>query len=234
MRHGYRVYAIDLLGFGRSDRPDVDYSITLQAEVLKRFFDSQNLACADLGGWSMGGWVALKFAVNHPERVRRVFVADSAGIYFRPPFDPALFYPKSVDQAQKLLGLLSSQAVLQSRFVAHDLLRRIQPQRWVAQRALESMTAGSDLLDGQLGAIRHPVLLVWGKQDRLIPLSCGEEMHRQMPHSLLAVFDGCGHLAPAECRDVILPEILRFLQAEPPLPPSVREFPAGSGQVGSR
>jgi triacylglycerol esterase/lipase EstA (alpha/beta hydrolase family) len=55
-RHGYRVYAIDLLGFGRSDRPNVDYSIALQVEILEQFFDSQNLPRADLGGWSMGGW----------------------------------------------------------------------------------------------------------------------------------------------------------------------------------
>ena len=64
MCHGHRVYAIDLLGFGRSDRPDVDYSIALQAEVLNQFFDSQGLARADLGGWSMGGWVTLKFALT--------------------------------------------------------------------------------------------------------------------------------------------------------------------------
>ena len=83
MRHGHQVYAIDLLGFGRSDRPDVDYSIALQAEILNQFFDSQKLTSADLGGWSMGGWVALKFALDHPERVRRIFVADSAGSYLQ-------------------------------------------------------------------------------------------------------------------------------------------------------
>jgi pimeloyl-ACP methyl ester carboxylesterase len=226
MRHGYRVYAIDLLGFGRSDRPDVDYSIALQAELLNRFFESQNLACADLGGWSMGGWVALKFALTHPERVRRLIVADSAGIIFNPPFDTSLFYPATADHAHQLLGLLSSQAVLNSRFVARDVARRMRPNLWIVQRCMQSMTGGGDVLDGQLGALRMPVLIIWGKQDLVIPLSCGEEMHRQMPQSLLAIFDGCGHLAPVECGGRILPEILRFLEAEPPLPAAVRQFPA--------
>jgi pimeloyl-ACP methyl ester carboxylesterase len=222
--HGYRVYAIDLLGFGRSDRPDVDYSIALQADVLRQFFDSQHLAQADLGGWSMGGWVALKFTLVHPERVRRVFVDDSAGVNFKLPFDPALFQPRTTEQAQKLLALLTPQAHRIPAFVGRDMVREMRPTRWVVERALKSMATGGDLLDGKLRAIQVPVLIVWGKQDALIPLYCGEEMHREMPQSLLEVFDGCGHLAPVECRRV-LPETLHFLKAEPPLPASVQEFP---------
>lgn len=224
MRHGHRVYAIDLLGFGRSDRPDVDYSIALQAEVLNQFFDSQRLARADLGGWSMGGWVTLKFALDHPERLRRIFVADNAGLNFKLPFDPTLFQPVTVDQAQRLLDLLTPQGYLLPRFVARDVVRRVGPMRWVVQRAMKSMMSKADLVDGKLGAMRAPVLVVWGKQDALIPLLCGGEMHHEMPQSLLAIFDGCGHLAPAECSGRVLPEILRFLEAEPPLPASLHEF----------
>jgi pimeloyl-ACP methyl ester carboxylesterase len=225
LRHGHRVYAIDLLGFGRSDRPEVDYSIKLQAEVLNQFFDSQNLGRVDLGGWSMGGWVALKFALDHPQRVRRIFVADSAGLNFKLPFDPGLFQPVTVDQAQQLLALLTPQGSRIPRFVARDIVRRVSPMRWVVERATTSMMAGGDLLDGKLGAIRIPVLIVWGKQDALIPPMCGEEMHREMPQSLLTIIDGCGHLAPVECSSRVMPETLRFLEAEPPLPPSVQEFP---------
>lgn len=225
MRHGHQVYAIDLLGFGRSDRPDVDYSIACQAAILNQFFDSQNLARADLGGWSMGGWVALKFALEHPERVRRIFVADSAGIMFMPPFDLALFQPSTTDQAQRLLVLLMPQARPIPRFVARDVVRRMRPTRWVVQRATKSMMAGGDLLDGKLSDIHGPVLIVWGKQDALIPVACGEEMHRQIPQSVFEIFDRCGHLALAECSHRVLPQILQFLESEPPLPSSVHEFP---------
>ena len=153
MRHGHRVYAIDLLGFGRSDRPDVDYSIALQAEILNHFFDSQNLPRADLGGWSMGGWVALKFALNHPERVRRIFVADSAGINFKLPFDPTLFQPATVDQAQRLLGFAHAAGFPDTSVCsARHAVRRMGPMRWVVQRAMTSMMAKADLLDGKLDA----------------------------------------------------------------------------------
>jgi len=225
MRHGYRVYALDLLGFGQSQRPDVDYSIALQASVLNQFFDSQHLNRADLAGWSMGGWVAFKFTLAHPERVRRLVVFDSAGIDFKPAFDLALFHPSTVEQAQEFLGWLTPQASRVPRFVARDMIREMRPTAWVVDRARKSMESRADSLNGKLGAVKAPVLIVWGKQDVLIPLSCASEMHREMPQSSLELLDGCGHLAPVECSNRIVPETLRFLEADPPLPPSVRELP---------
>jgi len=225
MRRGYRVYALDLLGFGQSDSPDVDYSISLQARILQQFFESQHLTRADLGGWSMGGWVAFRFTLAHPELVRRVFVDDSAGIYFKRAFDPGLFHPATVAQAEEFLGWLTPQAVRIPRFFARDMIREMRPKAWVVDRAMKSMEAGSDLLDGKLQDIQAPTLIVWGKEDILIPLACGEEMHREMSQSSLEIFDGCGHIAPVECVNRILPETIRFLEAEPPLPPGTREFP---------
>ncbi len=225
MRHGYRVYALDLLGFGQSERPDVDYSIALQADILNQFIDSQRLTRFDLAGWSMGGWVALKFTLAHPERVRRLVVMDSAGLDFAPAFDPALFHPSTRAQAREFLTWLTPQASRIPDFMARDLVREARPRAWVVDRAFKSMESRLDTLDGKLGAIQAPVLIVWGKRDLLIPLSCADEMHREMPQSSLDLFEGCGHLAPVECHDRIVPEVLRFLAAEPPLPPSVHEFP---------
>jgi pimeloyl-ACP methyl ester carboxylesterase len=225
MRHGYCIYALDMLGFGQSQRPDVDYSIALEADVLNQFVDSLRLASFDLAGWSMGGWVSLKFTLAHPNRVRRLMVLDSAGVDFKPAFDPALFHPSTVAQAQEFFRWLTPQASRIPRFIARDFVRQAHVNAWVVDRAFQSMDSRADLLDGKLGAIQSPVLIVWGKQDILIPLACAEEMHREMSQSSLEVFDGCGHLAPVECHDRIGPEILRFLGAEPPLPSSTREFP---------
>jgi len=225
MRHGYRVYAPDLLGFGKSDRPDVDYSIALQDEILEQFFQSQRIAQADLGGWSMGGWVVLRFTLGHPEQVRRLSVDDSAGIYFQRAFDPAIFHPKTVEQAESFLGWLTPQAGRIPRFIARDLIRETRSGAWVVDRAMKSFEAGTDLLDGKLQAIKAPVLIVWGQRDILIPLACGAEMHREIPQSLFEIFDGCGHLAPVACVNRILPETIRFLEAEPPLTAGTREFP---------
>ena len=120
---------------------------------------------------------------------------------------------------------LTPQAGRIPRFVARDIIRELHPTRWVVDRAVKSMQSGADLLDEKLPSIQAPVLIVWGKQDILIPLSCGEEMHQKIAGSSLAVFDGCGHFAPVECADRILPVTLKFLQAEPAPVSSSREFP---------
>jgi pimeloyl-ACP methyl ester carboxylesterase len=84
---GFHVYAIDLLGFGRSDKPDVDYSMALQQKTVLDFMQAIHLPHAEVIGWSMGGWVALKLALDNPKVVDRLVVFDAAGTYF-PPCSP--------------------------------------------------------------------------------------------------------------------------------------------------
>jgi pimeloyl-ACP methyl ester carboxylesterase len=218
VQHGFRVYALDLLGYGSSSRPDADYSIALETGVLRQFFEALRIGQADLGGWSMGGWIALKFTLDHPERVRRLMVFDSAGLKFTPTFDTTLFNSKTPEQVNRFMAVLTPHPPHLPDFVALDWIREMAREKLLVSRSMASMQRGEDLLDGKLGGIHVPVLIVWGKEDAVVPLSCGEEMHREMPQSVLAVMKGCGHLAPVECRERVLPEVLRFLNANPPLP----------------
>ena len=224
-RLGYRVYALDLLGFGRSDRPPIDYTIALQTDILRQFFDSQHIAQADLGGWSMGGWIALKFTLDHPERVHRLFVCDSAGIYFEPAWAPQLFSARTPEELNEFMAILTPHRVPIPNFVARDLIRQMARQKGIVQATLASTRTGRERLDGELARIGEPVLILWGREDATTPLAGGVEMHREMPQSILAIFDGCGHLAPVECGDRMVPETIRFLKADPPLPGGMHEFP---------
>lgn len=70
--------------------------------------------------------------------------------------------------------------------------------------------------DGKLQAINMPVLLLWGEQDVLTPLSWGKAAHRQIPGSELVILHGCGHIALFDCRPQALTEIQRFLSEEVP------------------
>jgi pimeloyl-ACP methyl ester carboxylesterase len=222
---GFHVYAPDLLGYGRSPRPDIDYSISTEEKVVVNFMQAVHLPRADVGGWSMGGWIVMKLAIDHPEMVDRLVIYDSAGIYFPADFGLDLFTPNDVDGVRKLVAILTPKPAPMPNFVAEAALRKLQRNAWVLHRSMASMTNGKDLLDFQLYKISQPMLIVWGAEDRLIPLSAGEAIHKSVSQSVLNVIDGCGHLAPAQCAKPVLEGTLDFLRAQPPMRGGAKTFP---------
>jgi pimeloyl-ACP methyl ester carboxylesterase len=223
---GFHVYAPDLLGYGRSPKPDVSYSISMEETVVVEFMQAMHLEHADVGGWSMGGWISMKLALDHPEMVDRLMVYDSAGIYFPATFGPELFTPNDTAGVRKLLGILTPNPREIPEFAAKAIVRKLQRNAWVLNRSTASMVSGRDLLDFRLHNIQQPMLIVWGAQDELIPLAAGEEIHARVPQSVLDIVDGCGHLAPAECSKPVLEGTVQFLKAEPPMRGGKREFSA--------
>jgi pimeloyl-ACP methyl ester carboxylesterase len=223
---GFHVYVPDLLGYGRSPKPDVSYSISMQEAAVVQFMKAVNLARADVGGWSMGGWVSMKLALDHPELVDRLVVYDSAGIYFPATFGPDLFVPGDVAGVRRLVAILTPKPPDMPDFVARDALRKLQRNGWVINRSMAAMTNGRDLLDFRLHNIQQPTLIVWGGRDELIPLTTGETLHEKIPHSVLNVMEGCGHLAPLECAKPVVRSTVDFLRAEPPMRGGEKVFPA--------
>ena len=150
------------------------------------------LAHADVGGWSMGGWVALKLTVDHPALVDRLVVYDTAGIYFPATFNASLFTPTDSAGLNRLIDILTPDPKPLPAFAARAAIRKLQANAWVLDRSVDSMIGGHDLLDFQLYQIHVPVLIVWGQQDQLIPLAVGESIHHRIPGSSLFVVQGCG------------------------------------------
>jgi pimeloyl-ACP methyl ester carboxylesterase len=224
---GHRVYALDLLGYGRSAQPrDASYSISNQAVMVEGFLDSQHLHQVDLAGWSMGGWIAMRVALQQPERIRRLVLLDSAGLRFKLGFDPALFQPASPTDLAQLEELLVPHPRPLPGFLAVAMLRRGDDIGWVVHRSVQSMMTGADLVDGKLGALTMPVLIGWGDQDRLIPLSVGYRLHAEILQSELDVYANCGHLAPGQCVGQVGPSVVDFLNAQPARMAIVRQIPA--------
>jgi pimeloyl-ACP methyl ester carboxylesterase len=222
---GFHVYAPDLLGYGRSPKPDVDYSISLEEQTVVQFMRAMRVPRADVGGWSMGGWIAMKLAIDHPEMVDRLAIYDSAGIYFPMKWSPDLFMPTTISGVDALVSALSPQPRVLPNFVARAAVRRLQGNAWVVRRSMAAMTNGKDLLDFRLYKITQPMLIVWGSKDALIPLSTGEAIHKSVPQSVLNVIEGCGHMAAAECSRPVIESTVNFLKAEPPMEGGEKTFP---------
>ena len=121
---GYRVYLPDLPGFGQSEKPaNFSYSVSDEARIVAGFFDALGLKQVDLGGWSMGGWIVQLVAAEHPDRMRRLMLFDSAGLYVKPEWDTRLFTPISAAELEKFDALLMPHPPHLPGFVAKDILR---------------------------------------------------------------------------------------------------------------
>jgi pimeloyl-ACP methyl ester carboxylesterase len=193
--------------------------------MVEGFLDSQHLQQVDMAGWSMGGWIAMKVALQHPERIRRLVLLDSAGLRFKLGFDPALFQPESPTDLAALEELLVPHPRPLPGFLAMAMLRRGDDIGWVVRRSVQSMMTGDDLVDGKLGALTMPVLIGWGEEDRLIPLSVGYRLHTEILQSELDVYANCGHLAPGQCVGQVAPSVVDFLNAQPAHMAVVRHIP---------
>jgi pimeloyl-ACP methyl ester carboxylesterase len=215
-RSGYRVYMPDLIGYGRSDQPKgFSYSIRDEAVFVVGFLDALGLKRVDLGGWSMGGWIAQVAAFLHPERVKRLMLFDSAGLNVVPDWDTRLFTPVNVDQLTQLNALLMPHPPIIPSFIALDILRASRDSNWVVSTAITQMFTAQDVTDAMLPRLSMPLLIEWGTQDRIVPVSQAQKMHELAPRSQLRLYAGCGHLAPLQCADQIGPDVVRYLQQTP-------------------
>jgi pimeloyl-ACP methyl ester carboxylesterase len=213
VKAGYRVYLPDLPGYGRSEQPaDFSYSVHDEAKAVVGFLDALGLKQVDLGGWSMGGGVVQHVAIKHPERVRRLMLFDAVGLDQMPTFDVRLFTPATPAELDQLDALLYPNPPKVPGFIARDILRHSSMNAWVIHRALDSMRTGQDATDTLLPELKMPLLIVWGAEDRIIPLSQGETMHRLVPRAELDVFPGCGHMAPTQCAARIGPKVIEFVK----------------------
>jgi pimeloyl-ACP methyl ester carboxylesterase len=214
----YRVLALDLPGFGKSDKPEnLSYSIRMQEDYLVRFLDALNVKKAHLMGVSMGGWVVAKTTIDHPERVERLVLVDSAGVRFDPlPTVEMLTPGENEADLESFMRLIFFKPPKFPAPIARDFINRAREGEWVIRKTAAAMFSMDDVLDGKLGRITAPTLILWGKQDALLPLLSGEKFQAEMPDANFVVFDNCGHVPNQERNPAFLKEVETFLSAPQP------------------
>lgn len=136
LMRGRRVYALDLLGYGDSDKPrDASYSVRMQAEVVRGFMDALQLRSADMIGVSLGGWISLRFASEHPERVRRLVLVSSAGLGFPTTLTETAFSPQDLEALRRSLALQTDRAARTPPSFSKTFCGARRPMRgWCAAR----------------------------------------------------------------------------------------------------
>src|SRR6266436_1864547 len=214
----HRVIALDQIGFGRSDKPLLDYRVATFVDFLDRFLDELKIDHASLVGNSLGGWIAADFALAHPERIDRLVLCDAAGYAALGKNMNARTLSALRLASREDIRYLGPLTFHNKRFYEDvDLAfkqRVTAGDNYTVNQLLDSMIRGEDVLDGRLGAIHKPTLIVWGREDKLIPLNFAERFHKEITGSRLEVIDDCGHMPHVECADKFNHALLKFLGDE--------------------
>src|SRR6185437_7794979 len=210
---GYRVIALDLLGYGYSAKPrNGEYTIAGQAKLLTRLLDRLGISRAIFVGSSYGGAVAATCALDYPDRVEKLILVGT-GNNNRP-----LAFTLMRLFGSTLFGDVVSPLLIGSRRLLRRRMKRVYDRHaWVlderrvearhlplraagTQRAIIRTVRGWDAerISRDAHLISHPTLLLWGENDLEIPLADGERLHEQIPGSRLIVFLNCGHLPHEE------------------------------------
>jgi pimeloyl-ACP methyl ester carboxylesterase len=212
----YHVIALDQIGFGASDKPMLKYRVGTYVDFLDKFMFELKIDKASLVGNSLGGWVAALTAIKYPNRVEKIVLADAAGI--KPSdVDLSLIYSLNYSTRDEVRALVKmvffNQAIFGSDVAIEQAmsLRIAAGDSYTINSLIESIKRSEDFLNGRLGEIKKPTLIIWGKQDGLLKLADGEKFNKEIPGSELVVFDQCGHVPQVEKAAEFNKAVMTFL-----------------------
>lgn len=205
----FRVYAIDLLGFGYSERSAWGpFSYKLYAEQVKRFMDSLGIKRAHLIGQSMGGGTILRFATEYKDSLARAILVAPASLPNPLPFQGQLIVLPLVGEflfnlpgTDILQNILETNFFFDKRQITPPYLNRIAAPLSIRQstRTLLEILRNFEFdkqagVAERYGKLNIPTLLIWGRQDKAIPLKLGQKLQRMIPGSSLQVLERAGHV----------------------------------------
>ncbi len=216
----YHVIAFDQIGFGKSDKPMLKYRVGTYTDFLDKFLSELKIEKAALIGNSLGGWIAADYALKYPAKVDKIVLADAAGLAPAKGVDYKLVYSLNYSTREEVRSLVKlvffNQALFGTEaFVEESMKIRVAANdSYTINSLIESIRRGEDFLDGRLNAVKQPTLIIWGKQDGLLPLADGEKFDKEIANSQLIVFDQCGHVPQIEKAVDFNREVLKFLEGK--------------------
>ena len=227
----HRVHALDLIGFGLSDKDIGEFSLPYAASVMAEFMDALGIERATLVGNSMGGIICAQVAVQFPSRLDKLILVGSAG--FGRELDPFLrlwcvplvgslvfsFYQRTFPLLKRWVFYDSSSIDEVWLAGAGAMLRT----PGVKESSLEIARVGVDLrgqrqdlfgdLHRQLAHVTAPTLIIWGSQDPVVPMSHAYRAQQLIPNSQVRIMERCGHTPQVERPREFNRLVLDFLAA---------------------
>ena len=217
----HRVIALDLVGFGHSDKPLLSYQPQTFVDFLDRFLKVLHIERASFVGNSLGGQVAALYAIEHPAAVERLVLVDAGGFKLAPgAISPRMKTAMRLSTREDYryfaqFTFFDKKFLPDEAFMDYAIGERVRRgDGYTINQVIESMLRNDDVLDGRLGAISAPTLVIWGIGDRLIPRASAERLKHDIHDSRLLVLQKCGHIPEVECPADLNAALLQFLSAK--------------------
>ncbi|TDP39420.1 4,5:9,10-diseco-3-hydroxy-5,9,17-trioxoandrosta-1(10),2-diene-4-oate hydrolase [Nocardia ignorata] len=227
LAENFHVIALDQPGFGKSDKP-VDhpqYFVHASTALLALLDHLEITDRVHLLGNSLGGGTSVRFALDNPTRAGKLVLMGPGGLstnLFAP--DPtegvkllsAFSYQPTRENLEKFLRIMVfDQSLITEELIDERFAQASTPESLAAMRAMGKSFASADFEKGMLWRdayrLRQPVLLIWGREDRVNPLDGALVATKVIPRVQLHVFGGCGHWAQLEKFDEFNRLTLDFL-----------------------
>ncbi|MDE1727014.1 MAG: alpha/beta hydrolase [Thaumarchaeota archaeon] len=212
----YRVIAPDMIGFGHSDKPSEDYTIEFFGKFLTAFINTLGLKTVILVGTSLGGQIAAKCASSNDMIEKLVLVAPSGAMKQSTAavdaYMMAALYPNHAS-AKTAFEMMSNSGTV-DEFTVFDFVKRMSAPN--AKLAFISSVLGikNSKIEDSLEKIMVPTLLVWGKEDRVIPIEHANQFVTSIKNCQFLELNDCGHLPHVEKPELFSDSVLEFLSSK--------------------
>jgi pimeloyl-ACP methyl ester carboxylesterase len=218
LAQNHRVYTLDMIGFGRSEKPRPAYGVVDHVQSLLGFMNGLKIEKASLMGHSMGGLIALDFCLAHPEKMEKLILVDSVGLRNANPSLTQRLIGLSV--LGELFVLFRSKLILK-KFVTKEFYYRpefvrdemLDPMMQADRAAVLKLTRSISQTDRReaVKGIKTPTLIIWGEHDRAIPRAHAPLLQQIIPQSRYRILKEAGHHPQIEASEEFNREVVKFL-----------------------
>jgi len=184
----YRLIIPDLAGHGESEPKTGPITYELMLQRLHSILEHESVGKATIVGNSMGGWLAMLYALKHPEKVERLVLEDSSGMAWDMTGVPLV--PTNREEADRMMRAVHGPETKTSDEVLDALLKR----KNTPLSRFDLADVMQHFVDARLADLKVPVSLIWGHDDGILPLAYAKKLHERIPGSTLSIIDGAAHI----------------------------------------
>ncbi|MDA0756442.1 MAG: alpha/beta hydrolase [Crenarchaeota archaeon] len=212
----YRVLVPDLIGFGLSDKPLVDYTTDYLSKFIRKFLKKLNIDSVSIIGSSLGGQIGVEFTHKNNSMVKKLILVSPSGVmkHSTPALDAyvmAALYPTN-SSASNAFQMMSASKKIDEKTIRGFVERMKLPNAKMAFMSTLLGLKNAEITSVKLVSIKSPTLIIWGENDLVIPIKYAQSFVSQIDDCRFVKMENCGHTPYVEVPDKFYKIVSNFLK----------------------